>query len=284
MTNDAKTSFEEKKLKNELLDYFEKGKAFTQELMLENERLRLRVLGLERQYDDLQSRQSSERVRVLEEENAKLRGRLEELESRFGEVEKENQDFAKRYVEVQSQNDNLLNLYVSSYQLHATLDPEEVVTVIHEIMLNLIGAERFKVLMIDDRKMRLTMVAGEDENGPIRGHGKAELDPEVETVLREGGAIFRDEENPDRRYLACVPLRVKREVVGAITISKLMDQKKHGLTTIDHELLDLMADHAAAALVSSDVFSRTERKLRTVENFLELLQMDSGRDGAGGRL
>jgi hypothetical protein len=42
---------------------------------------------------------------------------------------------------VQSQNDSRLNLYVASYQLHSTLNPGEVVRVIHEIILNLIGAE-----------------------------------------------------------------------------------------------------------------------------------------------
>jgi len=273
MTKDNKKPKEVSSRIEELFDYFEKGKAFTEELMKENERLRLKTVQLEKEKMELKSRSDPERLNDLLEENRDLRARLEKLEAKFDEIEKENQDFAQRYVEVQSQNDNLLNLYVSSYQLHSTLDPNEVVQVVEEIILNLIGAEEYYICMLEPGKDRVSIVAGEGPGGPV--HGKALEDPD--TVLAEvlrNGSEYYSSEGEDSPHLACTPLKVKDDVVGAISISKLMDQKKEGLTPIDHELLTLLADHAATALVSSKLYSRTERKLRTMQSFLELLKLE----------
>jgi len=260
----------------ELLDYFEKGKVFTEELMKENSRLRMKVLQLEKEKIDLEAMVDKERINRLAEENRKLNEKLKLIEKWQEEIEQENKDFANRYIEVQSQNDNLLNLYVSSYQLHSTLDPNEVVLVIEEIILNLIGAEQYFVCMIDDRKNRPIIMVGEGPQGPIRGQSLTKIDPTLARVLQDGEPYFRSEDQKDSYHLACTPLKVNNDVVGAISISKLMPQKKGGLTTIDHELLNLLADHAATALVSSNLYSRTERKLRTVESFIELLKLDQG--------
>ncbi len=277
MSKDDKKSSESFRRTEELLGYLEKGKTFTEELMKENERLRMLVLRLEKEKMELQSGTDPQNLDKLLDENRELRERLEALASRFDETEKENQDFAQRYVEVQSQNDNLLNLYVSSYQLHSTLNPGEVVNVIEEIILNLIGAEQYFVCMIDDKKESPIILAGEGPEGPIRGQSLRKADPILMGVLHEGEAYFRGEGEADSPHLACTPLKVKDDVVGAISITKLLDHKKEGFTTIDYELLSLLSDHAATALVSSNLYSRTERKLRTVEGFIKLLKLDGAK-------
>lgn len=278
MSKDDKKSRDGVGRTEELIEYFEKGKAFTEELMKENERLRMRALQLDKEKLELRSRADPERLNQLLKENRELRSRLENLEASFDAIEKENKDFAQRYVEVQSQNDNLLNLYVSSYQLHSTLNPREVVNVIEEIILNLIGAEHYFIAMMEGGKKYPSIVAGEGPEGPISGQSLREIDPVLAGVLREGREYFRSGNDGDSPHLACTPLKVNDDVVGAISIGKLMQQKKDGLTTIDHELLSLLSDHAATALVSSNLYSRTERKLRTVENFLELLKLDRKRE------
>lgn len=267
----------------ELLEYLEKGKEFTEELIKENERLRMRELQLEKEMMDICTRMDPETMNRLINENQRLEEKVEHLEARFDEIEEENQDFVNRYVEVQAQNDNLLNLYVSSYQLHSTLDPKEVLNVIEEIVLNLIGAENYFVCMLDERKKHPVIMVGEGPDGPIRGLAIEEMDEILAGVLQEGEAYFRSENegDVDSPYMACTPLKVKNEVVGAISITKLMNQKKNGLTTIDHELLSLLADHAATALVSANLYKRTERKLKTVEGFIEMLKLES-REGANG--
>lgn len=261
---------------DDLLEYYERGKSFTEALMRENERLRLRELQLEQEQMQFRSLIGPERLAQLQEENRVLRTRIAELENRFNEIERENQDFAHRYVEVQSQNDALINLYVSSYQLHSTLDPGEVVNVIVEIILNLIGAEEYFIAMLDDRKQAPLIVVGEGPDGPIHGQVLERMDPILAEVLNEGKEYFASEPAAGSTCLACTPLKVKHHVVGAIVIHKLMAQKMNGFSAIDRELLSLLSDHAATALVSSQLYSRAERKLRTVESFLELLKVEDG--------
>ena len=127
---------------------FTKAKEFTEELLKENERLRFKVARLETRAACPAARSArascSVRVRELEE-------RLAEMEARYRKVEEENKEFADRYIEIEEQNNNLANLYVASYQLHSTLDYKEVVRIVQEIVINLIGAEAFHVFMVSEK-------------------------------------------------------------------------------------------------------------------------------------
>src|SRR5215467_15297766 len=110
----------------ELLEMFRKGKAFTEELMYENERLRYRTVQLEAEKMDLsdtlikeverlrlENAQMSQKVsdtlmkevEKLRLENAQMSQKVDFLDGRFKEVEAENKDFAQRYVEVEEQNE-----------------------------------------------------------------------------------------------------------------------------------------------------------------------------------
>ncbi len=97
----------------------------------------------------------------LTDETVRLRKKIEELEQekeeilrRVRQVEEENQDFANRYVEIEEENNMLANLYIASYQLHSTLDFKEVLQVIPEIVINLIGAEEFAIMLLDEKTNR----------------------------------------------------------------------------------------------------------------------------------
>src|SRR5512147_1886331 len=144
----------------EFLQVFKKGEEFTQELLRENERLRYHIAQLEgrTRHEDGDGgrdlRMMEDRIRMLEEENGSLL-------DRYRQVEDENRDFASRYVEVEAENNNLANLYVASYQLHSTLDFGECLKIIVEIVMNLIGAEEFSVMLLDEKNHELDVVARE---------------------------------------------------------------------------------------------------------------------------
>ena len=89
-----------------------------------------------------------DQVRALAEENQRM-------QERYLEVEEENKDFASRYMEIEEQNNNLANLYVASYQLHSTLDFREVIQIVQEIVINLVGAEVFAILLLDEKTNEL---------------------------------------------------------------------------------------------------------------------------------
>ncbi|MEK6323240.1 MAG: GAF domain-containing protein [Acidobacteriota bacterium] len=261
----------------ELVDMLRKGRAFTEELMSENERLRYRVVQLEAEKMGSSDTLLKE-VERLRLENGQMAQKLEFLDRRFQQVEAENKDFAQRYVQVEEQNESLANLYVASHRLHSTLDSAEVVECIKEILLNMIGSEDFGLFVVDDETHELVRTGYEGETAGRANRAKVTLGEGLEGAVALAGEPFFSEGNGEEPY-ACVPLKIKERVVGLITIHALLSHKR-GLTPLDHKLLELLAGHAASALISSKLYSMADRKLRTIEGFMSLLRVPQG--GANG--
>jgi nitrate/nitrite-specific signal transduction histidine kinase len=258
----------------EFLQVFKKGAEFTQELLKENERLRFRVLQMEeKSRSGSEVSTSSEEIDRLKERISELEREKEDILGRKEQIEKENQDFAERYVEVESENNNLANLYIASYQLHSTLDFREVLQIITEIIINLIGAEEFAIMLLDEKTNELTAVASEgisrEEIPPVR-HGKGIIGE----VAKTGENYFVDEipayERDFLSPMVCIPLKIKEHVIGVIVIYKLLIQKKT-FAELDYELFTLLAGHSATAIFSSKLYSESERKLSTIQGFIDLL-------------
>jgi len=258
----------------EFLQVFKKGAEFTQELLKENERLRYRILQLE------ESQSNQEGVPPASDENRRLFQRIEELErekeeilGRIRHVEAENQDFAARYIEIEEENNNLANLYIASYQLHSTLDFKEVLQIITEIIINLIGAEEFAVMLLDEKSNEIQAVASEGiqrEDIPHVKFGKGIIGEVAKTgenyFVEDVSKYVRDLHKP----MVCIPLKIKEHVIGALVIYKLLLQKPN-FAAVDYELFTLLAGHAATAIFSSRLYNDSERKLSTIQGFIELL-------------
>ena len=255
------------------LELFNKGKEFTEELLRDNRRLRYRVAELETEQSGLSAEELErlrDQVRALAEENQRM-------QERYLEVEEENKDFASRYMEIEEQNNNLANLYVASYQLHSTLDFREVIQIVQEIVINLVGAEVFAILLLDEKTNELRAIASEGED----------VLPAVERIsIRLGEGLLGEAAKSGESYyinddaggdsitierpLAAIPLKIKDHVIGLIAIYKLLQQKE-AFTAVDFELFSLLAAHAATAIFSSKLYSHSERKLNTIQSFLDLL-------------
>ena len=261
------------KKSEELVDMLRKGRAFTEELMSENERLRYRVVQLESERIN-PSETLIKEVERLRVENGQMAQKLEFLDGKFQQVEAENKDFAQRYVEVEEQNESLANLYVASHRLHSTLDSVEVVECIKEILLNMIGSEDFGLFVMDDETSGLVRAGYEGETAGTPEYERIALGEGLEGVVALGGEPFFSEA-ADEGPCACVPLKIKNRVVGVIAIYSLLSHKR-GLSMLDHKLLELLAGHAASALISSKLYSMADRKLRTIEGFMSLLRVTQG--------
>ena len=257
------------------LELFNKGKEFTEELLRENQRLRFRLAALETEgHSNEEIQRLRQQVQQLAEENRRIA-------TRFKEVEEENKDFANRYIEIEEQNNNLANLYVASYQLHSTLDFREVIQIVQEIVINLIGAESFGILLLDEKTNELKAIASEGEDvmpgisqvsarlgDGVLGHVAKTGESYYINQDVEGGAVTID------KPLAAVPLKIKEHVIGLIVIYRLL-QQKDSFTAVDYELFSLLAAHAATAIFSSKLYSQSERKLNTIQSFLDLLTTTS---------
>ncbi len=259
---------------DEFLQIFKKGEEFTKDLIKENERLRFRMAELE---EAVQNTGNEDKIRLYEERIKLLDQEIGSLRERYKRVEEENKDFASKYLEVERENNNLANLYVASYQLHSTLDINEVLRIVIEIIINLIGAEKFTILLIDDKTNELVSVASEGltpgEIPRIKiGEGK------IGVVAKDGESYFLKDaaQNAQKEIdltdpIVCIPLKIKEHVIGVIAIYSLFSQKAQ-FTDIDYELFHLLAGHAATAIFSSRLYTQSERKLTTIQSFLELLK------------
>ncbi|MDA8106997.1 MAG: GAF domain-containing protein, partial [Nitrospiraceae bacterium] len=131
------------------------------------------------------------------------------------------------------------------------------------------------ILLIDEKTNELVPVSAEgmavSEAPKVKiGQGR------IGSVAKEGESFFSDdlagaaELNP-LEPIVCIPLKIKEHVIGVISIYKLLTQKE-GFTNVDYELFNLLAGHAATAIFSSKLYTQSERKLTTIQSFLDLLK------------
>jgi len=256
----------------EFLQVFKKGAEFTQDLLKENERLRYRLLELEKSQIGGETAPAVE-VKKLTERIADLEAEKQEILDRIRHVEEENQDFAARYLEIEDENNNLANLYIASYQLHSTLDFREVLQIITEIIINLIGAEEFAIMLLDEKSDELQAVATEGVERteiPCVRLGKGVIGGVASSGESHFATDFDAYERDFNAPMVCIPLKIKEHVIGVLAIYKLLMQKKE-FAPVDYELFTLLAGHAATAIFSSRLYSDSERKLSTIQGFIDLL-------------
>ncbi len=72
------------------------------------------------------------------------------------------------------------------------------------------------------------------------------------------------------RPIVCIPLRIEERPIGAIAIFRLLVQKD-SFAPLDHELFTLLAGHAATSIFAAQLYAQSERKLNTIQGFIDLL-------------
>jgi nitrate/nitrite-specific signal transduction histidine kinase len=175
---------------------------------------------------------TSEAPENLVEENERLRSLVATLEG-------EKSCLAERCDDLERRNTSLANLYVASYRLHGTLDREEVLAAIQEILANLVGSV-LKALSTNgvDAARYDTVTLGSGVIGRLVGRGEIAL-------FGAGGTEDAPAEEP--ALTALVPLKLGDRIVGAIAVFKLLPQKPR-LEDVDRELFELLATQASTAL------------------------------------
>ncbi|PYQ18464.1 MAG: hypothetical protein DMF79_14940 [Acidobacteria bacterium] len=176
------------------------------------------------------------------------------------EIRAETRAYSSRYAEIELQNSNLANLYVASYRLHGTLDRQEVIDTIKEIIANLVGSEEAGLFELDPGKQCLELVASfgispEACSSVPLGSGL------IGRAAQTGEIYVADPGRPpagaglEGRLTACIPLSLDGRVTGAIAIFRLLPQKA-GIEDLDRELFGLLATHAATALYCTTLHQR----------------------------
>jgi CheY-like chemotaxis protein len=215
------------------------------------------------------------RLLLLEQECEKLRTEQEGALQRIGELEQENLDFANQLVQIEEVNNNLTNLYIASSRLHSTLDQSETLEIIKEVVINFVGAEKFAIFLFDQNKQELHFETGEgfDEDATypeirlgdgILGQAAAKR----ENFFWEGSV---SEGSDDLlKPIVAIPLIIHEKLIGVLSIYRLFIQKEQ-LESIDYQLFSMLGEHAATALFSSTLYSRSERKRQTYQGVVDLI-------------
>lgn len=260
-----------------LKEMLERALAFTERLLAENGRLRKSLASVHA--GSASGVGSDPRVADLMAEGDRLRAELARRDqgapAATPDIETLRQELDRERLQrhsLEEQNNSLANLYVASNQLHSTLDFKEVVAIVMEIVTNLVGAERFALLLVDGRTSTLQVISEEGLDGEISpiplGSGI------VGGVATSAQAWFRpgDQSGPAslESPLAAIPLKVEDRVIGVLSVWGLFKQKK-AFGPLDHELFTLLAGHAATALFAAKLYGDAERKLSTIQGFLDLL-------------
>jgi GAF domain-containing protein len=206
-------------------------------------------------------------------ERRSLAADVAQLRDELAASEADREVLTRRLVATEQQASRLTNLYVITYQLHATLDPEEVQSAIAEIALDMLGAERFALLLRseDDSACRIVLRRGMEDRPSSRFAGPVYIggDAFVDRGLADGQLLLGPE--PGSEALAVVPLRIQGSVAGALVVFELLPHRVAPLTD-DRELLDLVAAHAASALLAAHAYATAKRKVHTLEGLLTLLK------------
>lgn len=231
---------------------------YIQDLLAENEKLRrltAEVDGERRRLEDEAARWRDQASGLARELDSYRQDR-ERLEAQLSEIERENHGFSHRFTELEQRNNDLANLYVATYRLHSTLDREEVLQAIQEIVINLIGSEEFGIYELAPGATELVRVSsfglGEDGFETVGlGDGWIGRSAASGSAYFAGSAPDEERREGEQTLSACVPLRLDGRVAGLIAVWSLLPQKGGRFAPIDTELFDLLAAQAAPAVYCS---------------------------------
>lgn len=209
---------------------------YIRQLLSENEQLRLTSAHVESEMTRLRQELGALRQELLHHREAER-----ELAQSMDRIRAESERQLAQYAEVEMHNTNLANLYVTSYQLHGTLDRDAILQALQEVIVNLIGSEDFAICETFGGELSVAASVGLDPASVTWATPRVR--EVAESCVLYIGPADREPGDP----LVCLPLQLDGILVGMVVIFNLLAHKAQ-LEPLDHELFDLLARHASTAL------------------------------------
>ena len=198
-----------------------------------------------------ENRDLREQLQTLSRDLEQNRTARLHLELQLRDIEAESRRLAVQWIDIEQKNLALANLYVAVRQLHGTLSRAEVLDAVTEIIVGLIGSETLAVFERSDDGAAFRRIAS--MGIPAEAYKELSVDADPLGRLLASGERYlageHDELAPEIDIPVCavLPLRLNGRVSGGIVLFRLLSQKC-GFQSIDYELFDLLATHAAIAL------------------------------------
>ena len=182
-----------------------------------------------------------------------LQAQLDALRQRLSAIESAHARCDALIRELHDQNTTLVQLTVASQLLASSLEREEVLATIEEVVVNMIGSEELAIFELDSdaTSLKAARLRGIEAESPrlVRAFGT------LRHVLKTGKTMVSrgrrvNTGDSDGGLTAVIPLKVDSNVTGVVAIFRLLEQK-HGLDQVDHDLFEVLSRQAAMALHST---------------------------------
>jgi hypothetical protein len=181
----------------------------------------------------------TDQVALLRERLERHQAELVRARRELADLQESSRRLSDRYVAIEEEKGNLAKLYVAASFLHASLEREQVVEALHEVLVNLLGSEDFAVY---ERG-----AFGEPALVSAFGDGPSAVptppSAEARRALETGEAYV----GTDSGVAACIPLFLEGRPAGVVEVRSLLPQKQ-GFGAFDEELFELLGRHVAPAL------------------------------------
>lgn len=252
--------------------FFRKGAEFASALIQELENLRARDAKLSAENMELKHQLASDdAIRELLKKIEQLEHEKRRLQGHASKAVEETENYEARYAEVEKELDTMANLYVALYQLHATLQPKEVLGVIEQMLAQFVGVGSFVIYLTSERE-------GKKGLEPVHAyHYKEARDTRIpwydgpigEAAASQRHFVAEPDERVEGEPIACIPMVLGSQTVGVIAIMRLFEQKDR-FVDIDFEFFKLLAIHSASAIVGSGLMARAGSISASLESYERL--------------
>jgi adenylate cyclase len=184
---------------------------------------------------------------------------------------------------LEEQNSKLQSLAGINQILNSTLDPNDILQIVMDTLVKLIGAERGFLMLMDDKQDLVVKIARNWDQQSIEESEVAFSRTVINQVIATSKPILTTNALQDPRFdnqqsvithqlrsILCVPLVGKGKIIGVIYAD---NRVKTGLFTgSDLDLLSVFADQAAVALENAQLFDSLLQSFAEVSDLKNLLQ------------
>jgi PAS domain S-box-containing protein len=166
--------------------------------------------------------------------------------------------------------------------INSTLEVDEVLQIVMDTIIRLMGAERGFLMLRDERGEMISRIARNWEQESINQSEFAISRTVVQRVIKEAEPVLTTNAREDPRFggqesiiafnlrsILCVPLMVKSELIGVIYTDNRI---RTGIfSESDRDLLQAFANQAAVAIENARLFSSLKRTLEEVTELKNLM-------------
>ena len=222
------------------------------------------------------------------DENLALRHLLQKL------TERDDDDLSLRAREIldhwetptrySDERARLIALYEVSRTLGSSLQIDAVLSQVMDAVIQLTGAERGFLMMLDDVTHELNIMAARHLDRKDLERDEMEVSRTIiHETLESGQGVVTTNAQTDERYadrdsitryalrsILCEPLKIREEIIGVLYVDNKVREGVFG--SDDSEMLKAFASQAAVAIENAKLFTQIDESLERRVAELEMLQ------------